>query len=113
MGLLITLIQLPMPFIMNNLINWHFIFNTDFKTVVGSYTISGLHVLPIWLYGLQNLKLIHKTFGSQVIQFITLFLVTGRLTCFAVEVSVITFCAIHETISGVQLNMIVGRYHDY
>ncbi|XP_028396840.1 uncharacterized protein LOC114520716 isoform X2 [Dendronephthya gigantea] len=57
----------------------------NFKTIVGAYAIAGLHVLPMWLYGLQKIEMIRIYFGSQACTGITAFLASGRLTCSLVE----------------------------
>lgn len=57
----------------------------NFKTIVGFYAIAGLHVLPIWLYSLHNLKIVQETVTIHVITAITVVLATGRLTCVFVE----------------------------
>ncbi|CAB4014616.1 CDP-diacylglycerol--inositol 3-phosphatidyltransferase, partial [Paramuricea clavata] len=57
----------------------------NFRTVIGSYAIAGLHVLPMWLYGLQKLEIIYTWLGSQAVAGITAILVSGRLICALVE----------------------------
>ena len=61
-------------------------FFLDFRTIVGSYAIAGLHFLPMWLYGLQRLEIVNMYFGSNTVAAVTAILVSGRLTCFFVEV---------------------------
>ncbi|XP_046841007.1 CDP-diacylglycerol--inositol 3-phosphatidyltransferase 1-like [Xenia sp. Carnegie-2017] len=57
----------------------------NFKTAIGVYTISGLHVLPLWLYSLKMLALINQFLASSLITAITIVLVSGRVTCSLVE----------------------------
>ena len=57
-----------------------------FKTPAGVFAICGLHVLPIWLYGLRTgLWLPFMTHHSQL--GVAGVLVTGRALCMSVEVS--------------------------
>ncbi|XP_069136323.1 uncharacterized protein [Argopecten irradians] len=58
-----------------------------FKTPLGTYAITGLHVLPIWLY-IRTTDFIPGTlYLSPWIQsFVTLFLIGGRLLSFRVEI---------------------------
>lgn len=56
-----------------------------FKTPAGAFAICGLHVLPVWLYGLKTG--LWSPFMSHHAQFaVTGVLVTGRALCMSVEV---------------------------
>ncbi|XP_078278338.1 uncharacterized protein LOC144606276 [Rhinoraja longicauda] len=63
----------------------------DFKSILGTWAICGLHVLPIWLYGYQKLiltetLLLPLTDASVYCQWsVTALLISGRLLCMAVE----------------------------
>ncbi|XP_020619779.1 CDP-diacylglycerol--inositol 3-phosphatidyltransferase 1-like [Orbicella faveolata] len=60
-----------------------------FKTPAGVFAVSGLHVLPVWLYGLKSH--LWTPFMSHHLQLgVTGVLVSGRALCMAVEVWFIT-----------------------
>ena len=62
-------------------------FITGFKTPYGTYAITGIFVLPLWLYGIQSgfLKdVIHLPNFAQY--FLCVFLVGGRVLAFTTEV---------------------------
>ena len=88
-------------------------FFLDFRTIVGSYAIAGLHVLPVWLYCLQRLELIYMYFGSNAVSAITAILVSGRLTCFFVEVKlkIIVFIRTKATRNNSSFAHAVMSYH--
>eukprot|EP00118_Oscarella_pearsei_P010334 m.63034 g.63034 ORF g.63034 m.63034 type:complete len:195 (+) comp35128_c0_seq6:74-658(+) len=54
-----------------------------FKTYVGFVTISGLHVLPLWIYGLQ--RGLHHGFPAWFYVGGLIFLIVGRLMSLVVE----------------------------
>ncbi|XP_067864312.1 uncharacterized protein si:ch1073-145m9.1 [Heptranchias perlo] len=57
-----------------------------FKTPVGAFAITGLHVLPVWLYWYHNQVLTEAFLLSFTLQWLaTVLLVAGRLLCMAVE----------------------------
>uniref|UniRef100_UPI00398F7507 uncharacterized protein isoform X1 n=2 Tax=Pristiophorus japonicus TaxID=55135 RepID=UPI00398F7507 len=57
-----------------------------FKTPVGAFAITGLHILPIWLYAYYNPVLTSVLVLPFTLQwFATAFLIAGRLQCMAVE----------------------------
>lgn len=65
---------------------------SGFKTPAGVFAVSGLHVLPVWLYGLKSH--LWTPFMSHHLQMgVTGVLVSGRALCMAVEVSVVTCCS--------------------
>lgn len=76
--------------ILTNNIN-HFIFyfvQIGFKTPLGVFTIAGLHVLPVWLYGYQHGVLTNTFYIPEWFQGLGLMLLAaGRLLCMSVEVS--------------------------
>ncbi|KAK1157593.1 CDP-diacylglycerol--glycerol-3-phosphate 3-phosphatidyltransferase isoform X2 [Acipenser oxyrinchus oxyrinchus] len=58
-----------------------------FKSPLGVLCISGLHVLPVWLYGYQKGVLTEVLFVPFTLQCCGIAILTaGRLLCFAVEV---------------------------
>ncbi|XP_066551715.1 uncharacterized protein LOC136718016 isoform X2 [Amia ocellicauda] len=58
-----------------------------FKTPMGAFAISGLHVLPVWLYGVHYGVLNEPLSVPAWLQGLGLLLLTaGRLLCFSVEV---------------------------
>ncbi|ESO98159.1 hypothetical protein LOTGIDRAFT_174290 [Lottia gigantea] len=59
------------------------VMSNGFHSPLGSITIAGLHVLPIWLYGLQENLLYFIPIYLQY--FILLILIIGRLLCLRVE----------------------------
>ncbi len=60
-----------------------------FKTPLGILTITGLHVLPMWLYGYQYEVLSQTLFAPNWLQILgILVLAAGRLLGFAVEVRI-------------------------
>lgn len=65
---------------------------SGFKTPAGVFAVSGLHVLPVWLYGLKSH--LWTPFMSHHLQMgVTGVLVSGRALCMAVEVSVVICCS--------------------
>ena len=62
-------------------IKYIFFTSLDFRTLLGSYVLAGIHILPMWLYTLQKFEI-----GSHVGVTITAVLVCGRLICCLVEV---------------------------
>lgn len=63
---------------------------TGFKTPVGTYAITGIFVLPLWLYGMFN-DFLTSTIGLpttlQVV--LLLFLVIGRALAMCAEVRIV------------------------
>ncbi|XP_063060916.1 CDP-diacylglycerol--glycerol-3-phosphate 3-phosphatidyltransferase [Engraulis encrasicolus] len=58
-----------------------------FKTPLGVFTIAGLHVLPVWLYGYQYgflTSALHIPHSLQILGI--LLLAAGRLLCMCVEI---------------------------
>ncbi|XP_031429492.1 CDP-diacylglycerol--glycerol-3-phosphate 3-phosphatidyltransferase [Clupea harengus] len=57
-----------------------------FKTPLGVFTIAGLHVLPVWLYGYQHGVLTNTFYIPEWFQGLGLMLLAaGRLLCMSVE----------------------------
>ncbi|XP_051891705.1 uncharacterized protein si:ch1073-145m9.1 isoform X1 [Pristis pectinata] len=60
--------------------------SNGFKNSLGAFAISGLHVLPVWLYGYHKLVLTNNFPLPLTLQwFTTAFLISGRFLCMAVE----------------------------
>lgn len=57
-----------------------------FKTPWGIYAITGLHVLPIWIYACQT-EILSQIFPIPIViqMFVILILILGRLLCLRVE----------------------------
>ncbi|XP_041920390.1 uncharacterized protein si:ch1073-145m9.1 isoform X1 [Alosa sapidissima] len=57
-----------------------------FKTPLGVFTVAGLHVLPVWLYGCQHGVLTNTFYIPEWCQgLVLLLLIAGRLLCMSVE----------------------------
>ncbi|XP_060078025.1 CDP-diacylglycerol--glycerol-3-phosphate 3-phosphatidyltransferase-like [Ylistrum balloti] len=63
------------------------VMENGFKTPLGTYAITGLHVLPIWLYGcMKDVIVISLGLSPWIQHFGTLFLIGGRLLSLRVEI---------------------------
>ncbi|XP_069766847.1 uncharacterized protein [Narcine bancroftii] len=60
--------------------------SNGFKSTLGAFAISGLHVLPIWMYGYHK-RVLTDTFLLPITlqRLATAFFICGRLLCMAVE----------------------------
>ena len=61
---------------------------SGFKTTTGTYAITGIFVLPLWLYGIQS-KFLTDTIGMPLLvqYLLCVFLIGGRFLAFVTEVS--------------------------
>jgi len=60
---------------------------SDFHTSLGTVTIGGLHVLPLWLYGHYH-GVLTRFYIPYIIQYLVIgVLAAGRALCAVVEVS--------------------------
>lgn len=67
------------------------IMSNDFRSVLGTWAISGIHILPIWLYGYQKLiltkSLVLPVTAASIYGewFVTGLLISGRILCMGAE----------------------------
>jgi hypothetical protein len=64
------------------------VMQNNFRTALGVFAVGSLNVLPVWLYIVQSgvLSQLLVPLPLSVQQLISLFLITGRVLCAAVEV---------------------------